>query len=217
MRGRSRKRPPWYPWWMSCRLDAERLFISVLSKNIFESTLYSRREPEKVAKKAVKAATTLSPQQRHAPAQCGGSTGPTRRPRITGAVPSWRKSDAAEPKVKLRPPHQHQPGITGNATLQLPVPVPWAQQLEGEKVTIATTAVNARGHRQISCGGKGSVRDDDLYRYLPTTVPPCRKHVEDRGMHHNPSKTSAAAFRILCAHRGTAHRSRGQRRARTRY
>ena len=100
-------------------------------------------------------AAVWTPLPRHAPAHRGGSTGPRRRPWITGAVPRGRKSTAAEPRGRLHVPHQRDPGIAGNATLQSPVPAPRAPPREGEEVAIPTTTVNAGGHRPISGGGKG--------------------------------------------------------------
>lgn len=62
-------------------------------------------------------------------------------------MPRGRRNEAAQPRGRLHPPHQRQPGIAGNATLQSPVPVPRAPPREGEEVAIPTTAVNAGGHR----------------------------------------------------------------------
>ena len=91
-------------------------------------------------------AAVWTPLPRHAPPNRGGSTGPRRRSRITGAVLRGRKSTAAEPRGRLHVPHQRDPGIAGNATLQSPVPVPRAPPREGEEAAMPPMPVNSGGH-----------------------------------------------------------------------
>ena len=67
-------------------------------------------------------------------------------------MPRGRRNEAAQPRGRLHPPHQRQPGIAGNATLQSPVPVPRAPPREGEEVAIPKTAVT---------GGPGSSSSSD--------------------------------------------------------